>query len=167
MSVAINGPAPLGSPQRFDRSTKVISKPTTPTPSRTVGPPSGWDKYPNLRRRPHAPSKGRGRLQRQIARAFLTHGAVLTSSDIYRWCERWQSREFGQWERWSIVRILDVVADRCGRDRRHGAIIWRLKQPAAVSLPPRQIEIIGELASGSILPIDCGRVGPFHPAPAP
>jgi hypothetical protein len=56
---------------------------------------------------------------------------VLTSSDIYRWCERWQAREFGQWERWSIVRILDVVADRVGKDRRHGAIIWRLKTPAA------------------------------------
>ena len=43
-----------------------------------------------------------------------------------------------------MVRVFDQVADRVGRDRRHGAIIWRLKTPAAVPCPPRQIEIIGD-----------------------
>ena len=74
------------------------------------------------------PNAGKGRLQRQIARAFIAHGPVLTSSDVYRWCKRWQAREFGQWERWSIVRILDVVADRVGRGTGRGwPWLWRLK----------------------------------------
>ena len=91
-------------------------------------PCSGWLRHPNLRLRPHAPAAGRGRLQRQIGRAFIAHGPVLTSSDVYRWCERWQAREFGQWERWSIVRILDVVAERVGRSRGRGRPwIWRLR----------------------------------------
>jgi hypothetical protein len=53
-------------------------------------PPHGWDRYPNLHRRPHAPNAGRGRLPKQIARAFMVHGDVVSASDIYRWCERWQ-----------------------------------------------------------------------------
>jgi len=102
-------------------------------------PPSGRDRYPNLRLVPYAPAAGRGRLQRQIRRAFIAHGPVLNSSDVYRWCERWQAREFGQWERWSIVRILDVVAERVGHFRGHGRPwLWRLKQPVAEtsSAPP-------------------------------
>jgi hypothetical protein len=39
---------------------------------------------------------------------------------------------FGQWERWSIVRILDVVADRVGRGTGRGwPWLWRLKTHAA------------------------------------
>ena len=49
-------------------------------------PSRGWEYYPNLQRRPHAPNKGRGRLQRQIARAFHTHGPEVTTSTIYDWC---------------------------------------------------------------------------------
>jgi hypothetical protein len=95
-------------------------------------PPSGWAAHRNLRLRPRAPNAGKGRLQRQIARAFIAHGPVLNSSDVYRWCERWQAREFGQWERWSIVRILDVVADRVGRGTGRGwPWLWRLKTHAA------------------------------------
>jgi hypothetical protein len=95
-------------------------------------PPSGRDKYPNLRLVPYAPAAGRGRLQRQIRRAFIAHGPVLNSSDVYRWCKRWQAGEFGQWERWSIVRILDVVADRVGRADTPGRPwLWRLKTPGA------------------------------------
>jgi hypothetical protein len=33
------------------------------------------------------------------------HGAVISSSDAYRWCHRRQAREFGQWERWSIMNL--------------------------------------------------------------
>jgi hypothetical protein len=96
-----------------------------------------WPNSPNLRLRPHAPNAGRGRLQRQIARAFIAHGPVLTSSDVYRWCKRWQAREFGQWERWSIVRILDVVAERTGRASTIGRPwLWRLKQPGAEEPSP-------------------------------
>jgi hypothetical protein len=69
----------------------------------------------NLRLRPHAPSAGRGRLQRQIRRAFIARGNEASGSDIYRWCKRWQAREFGQWERWSIVRVLRQIAEPIGR----------------------------------------------------
>jgi hypothetical protein len=101
-------------------------------------PPSARDIHPNLRLGAGG-AKGRGRLQRQIRRAFIAHGPVLTSSDVYRWCKRWQAREFGQWERWSIVRILDVVAERTGRASTIGRPwIWRLKRPGAddSSAPP-------------------------------
>jgi hypothetical protein len=39
--------------------------------------------------------------------------------------------EWWMMERCSVLRALDQVADRVGKDRRHGAIIWRLKTPAA------------------------------------
>ena len=77
--------------------------------------PQGWEYYPNLHRRPHAPNAGRGRLQRQIARAFIAHGDVVSATDTYRWCQRWQSSRFGMPERWSIVRILTTRCERVGR----------------------------------------------------
>jgi hypothetical protein len=83
----------------------------------------------NLRLRPHAPNAGRGRLQRQIARAFHVHGNEVSASDIYQWCQRWQSKRFGQWERWSIVRILEQIAVRVGRAETIGRPwLWRLKE---------------------------------------
>jgi hypothetical protein len=91
-----------------------------------------WENYPNLRLRPHAPNKGRGRLQRQIRRAFIAHGNEVSASDIYRWCKRRQAREFGQWERWSITRILMTMADRVGRGKGSGRPwLWRLRLPNA------------------------------------
>jgi hypothetical protein len=92
-------------------------------------PPSrGWARFPNLHLRPDRPAAGRGRLQRQITRAFMAHGPEVTSSEIYRWCRRWQSTRFGQPERWSIVRILDVIAERRGRAKTIGRPwIWRLR----------------------------------------
>src|SRR3984893_15104136 len=46
-----------------------------------------WQHHPNLRRRPHAPNKGRGRLQRAIARALLAAGSdTLSSTAVYDWC---------------------------------------------------------------------------------
>jgi hypothetical protein len=93
--------------------------------------PHGWAAHPNLHRRPHAPNAGRGRLQKQIARAFMTHGDVVSASDIYRWCERWQQRPFGMPERWSIVRILERVAVRAGRAETIGRPwLWRLRNTA-------------------------------------
>jgi hypothetical protein len=47
------------------------------------------------------------------------------------------TREFGQWERWSIVRILEQVAVRVGRAETIGRPwLWRLKTPAARSSAP-------------------------------
>ena len=91
-------------------------------------PVQKWLGHPNLRLRRHAPNKGRGRLQRQIRRAFIAHGNEASASDIYRWCKRRQARELGQWERWSIVRILDVIAERVGRAPTAGRPwIWSLR----------------------------------------
>jgi hypothetical protein len=56
--------------------------------------------------------------------------------------------------RWSVRRILNVVADPVGRSRGPGRPwLWRLKEPAAEVCPGRKTEIIGELATWPILPI--------------
>jgi hypothetical protein len=45
-----------------------------------------WNGYPNLRKRPPAPAKGRGPVQRAIRRAFAASGTeALSSSAIYEW----------------------------------------------------------------------------------
>jgi hypothetical protein len=45
-----------------------------------------WQNHPNLQKRPAAPAKNRGRVQRAIRRAFAASGAeVLSSSAIYDW----------------------------------------------------------------------------------
>ena len=41
-----------------------------------------WSDYPNLRLRPYAPNAGRGRLQRQIRRAFQVHGKARRTSIV-------------------------------------------------------------------------------------
>ena len=59
------------------------------TQARGRSPSRGWARYPNLQLRPHVPNKGRGRLQRQIRRAFMAGGNELTSSQVYDWCMLW------------------------------------------------------------------------------
>jgi hypothetical protein len=59
----------------------------------------------NLRTRPHSPNLGRGRLQRQIRRAFVAHGPVASSSWIYDWTHARCRRMTGNL-RWSVLRIL-------------------------------------------------------------
>jgi hypothetical protein len=45
-----------------------------------------WANYPNLRLRPAKPALGRGRLQRQVRRAFMVEdGPTISSSKIYEW----------------------------------------------------------------------------------
>jgi hypothetical protein len=45
----------------------------------TPAPAQKWDGYPNLRKRPPTPSKGRGSVQVRIRRAFIASGSdVLT-----------------------------------------------------------------------------------------
>jgi hypothetical protein len=45
-----------------------------------------WEDFPNLRKRPPTPSKGRGPVQVRIKRAFTARGVnVLSSSEIYSW----------------------------------------------------------------------------------
>jgi hypothetical protein len=70
-------------------------------------------------------------LQRQIARAFIAHGDVVSATDIYRWCRRFRSTRFGMLERWSIVRILNERCVRVGRASTIGRPwLWRLRDPA-------------------------------------
>jgi hypothetical protein len=70
---------------------------------------------------------GRGRLQRQIARAFDIHGPVASGSVIYEWCRRWNGRDGRPW-RWSIIRILLKDAERVGRAPTRGRPwLWRLR----------------------------------------
>src|SRR3979490_2546444 len=92
-------------------------------------PSWGWDRFPNLQRRPHAPNAGRGRLQRQIARCFHAHGPEVSATTIYDWCMLWPvDKRASQAQRWSVRRILDVIADRRGRASTIGRPwIWRLR----------------------------------------
>jgi hypothetical protein len=117
-------------------------------------PPSGWAKYPNLRHRPHAPNAGRGRLQRQIRRAFMVHGPELSATTIYDRCALWPvDKRTSQAQRWSVRRILDATCDRVGRSRGPGRPwIWR-NSLGRRPFPPRQIEIIDEIGMWPILPI--------------
>ena len=88
---------------------------------------------PNLRLRPPTPAKGRGRIQRQIGRAFAVHGPEVTTGQVFDWClarhrhDCWRRRE-----RWSVVRVLMQVADRVGREATFPwGWLWRLKSSAA------------------------------------
>jgi hypothetical protein len=75
--------------------------------------PAKWLDHPNLQRRPHAPNKGRGRLQRQIRRAFVGH-CLLSSSQVYDWAyprHRAWRRPMSEAVRWSVHRILRQIAD--------------------------------------------------------
>jgi hypothetical protein len=90
----------------------------------------------NLLRRPPAPAKDRGCLQRQIRRAFLVHGPVVSSSAIYDWAfaRRPQQRR-SQLHRWSVVRILRVIAVPVRRVPPNGAWLWRF--PVTCSYVPK------------------------------
>jgi hypothetical protein len=87
--------------------------------------------YPNLRLRPFAPNTCRGRIQVQVRRAFLAAGdAVLSTSEVFDFTfARTRRVHRHRRHRWSVIRVLDQVAERVGRDRAHGAIIWKLKEP--------------------------------------
>jgi hypothetical protein len=61
---------------------------------------------PNLRLRPHAPAKGRGRLQVQIRWAFMVGGPVLSSSAIYDWTHARRRARLPSGHRHSVPRIL-------------------------------------------------------------
>jgi hypothetical protein len=83
-------------------------------------------------------SRGKGRIQKAVARAFAaSRGDTITTSQAYDfalarvWGDLWR-----QMHRCSVLRALDQVADRIGRDRRHGAIVWRLRTPLRKRLLP-------------------------------
>jgi hypothetical protein len=91
-----------------------------------------WPNHPNLQRRPHAPAAGRGRLQRQIKRAFLAAGdVVLSTIEVYDWAyprHRAYWRPMSEAVRWSVHRILRQIAEPIGRAPTIGRPwLWRLK----------------------------------------
>ncbi len=87
----------------------------------------------NLRKRPRAPAKGRGRVQRAIRRAFVASGAeALSSSAIYDWAHvrrrlgRRKSMPFGIYSR--TLRTLRTMCICVGRGAGIGRpILWRLR----------------------------------------
>ena len=101
----------------------------------------GWDRYPNLLRRPHAPNAGRGRLQVMLRRAFCYAGTdVLTAREIYEFCKTMPQLVEGaplyRGARWSIIRILEKIAVRIGRAETIGRPwLWRLKSQPSGSEP--------------------------------
>jgi hypothetical protein len=121
-------------------SRKAAKDAKKPTPGTLPHRPDGthehtatekWLGHPNLRLRPHAPNAGRGRLQRQIRRAFAGR-PLLTSSQVYDSCYV-KRRVFGeripQRHRHSVWRILRTIADPIGRASTIGRPwLWRLKQ---------------------------------------
>jgi hypothetical protein len=92
-----------------------------------------WPHHPNLRKKPHAPSKGRGPVQRAIRRVFMASGAeVLNSTEIYDWAHgrrrfgRRKSMPFGVYSR--TLRTLRVMCEPVGRAPTIGRPwLWRLK----------------------------------------
>jgi hypothetical protein len=80
---------------------------------------------------PHAPAAGCGRLQRQIARAFIAAGSdVVSSSQVYDFTFA-QDRHGWRWRHYRLVyRILMEIAEPVGRAPTIGRPwLWRLKEP--------------------------------------
>jgi hypothetical protein len=92
-----------------------------------------WRGHPNLQHRPHAPARGRGRLQVQIRRAFVAAGVdTLPASAVYDWCYAKRRLMHGKRltlpHRHSVWRILVTIADPVGRGTSIGRpILWRLR----------------------------------------
>ena len=94
-----------------------------------------WAEHPNLRKRPSAPSKDRGPVQRAIRRAFAASDTeVLTSSSIYDWAYvrrrrgRRKSMPFGVYSRTlRTLRTLRTMCEPVERVPPHGAWLWRLR----------------------------------------
>jgi hypothetical protein len=87
-----------------------------------------WQHHPNLRKRPHAPAKGRGRLQRAIARAFVVAPTdTLSTAAINDWCFARRRRQISERHRYSVFRILREIADQVERVPPRGAWLWRLR----------------------------------------
>jgi hypothetical protein len=96
-----------------------------------AAPAEKWHGHPNLRRRPHAPNKGRGRLQVQIQRAFMAGGPVLSASVIFDWAYARGRGRLQSNRRWSVHRILRERCEPVGRARSRGRpILWRLRDTA-------------------------------------
>jgi hypothetical protein len=94
--------------------------------------PEKWRRVLNLRKKPDKPALGRGRLQRQLARAFAG-GSVRSSTELLDWA--YARRRVGDRKSlprglyWSVRRVLMTLAEPIGRAKTMGRpTIWRLRQ---------------------------------------
>jgi hypothetical protein len=90
-----------------------------------------WPHHRNLRLRPAAPAKGRGRLQTQIRRAIVAAGSPVVSGSIfYSWAyagKKLRGEPVSWGHRSSVKRILKTIATPVGRARTIGRpILWKL-----------------------------------------
>jgi hypothetical protein len=129
-------------------------EPCLPSPADRP-PPEGWSAYPNLRFRPHAPNKGRGRLQIQVRRCFVGYRFRTTSQVFDYALVRVRGDGWRQRQRWSVVRVLREIAEPICKVPPHNAWLWRLKgeHPNGDILSAPSDCIIGEIATWPNLPI--------------
>jgi hypothetical protein len=107
--------------------------------------------YRNLQLRPAKPALGRGRIQRQVKRAFLL-ADTLTSSQVYDWTHCRMRHRMSQAHRWSVRRVLMAIADPIERVPPHGAWLWRLKQTAAGYIRPAPLTTLEKSRLSKICP---------------
>jgi len=118
----------IGSARAIRPIMEVTSPPVTIVCGKVAAmSPHAWDRYPNLRLGLGG-ARGNGRLQRQVARAFVGNDYVSTS-EVFNWCfPRDRRVSWRRRHRWSVVRVLNQVADRVGRANTPGRPwIWRLR----------------------------------------
>jgi hypothetical protein len=90
-------------------------------------PEMKWRCHPNLAKRPYAPAKGRGRLQRQVRRALIVHGPLVTTSQLLDWTYPRKRRRPTGWDHSKVMRICAEHCDRIERVPPYGAWLWRPK----------------------------------------
>jgi hypothetical protein len=100
----------------------------------------------NLRRRPHAPNAGRGRVRRAIRMCFHFRAdadGIVDGGTVVRFCQEWRYQCDGwrpsRLNRITVHRVLVKVAERVGRAGTRGRPwLWKLKTPAADGLSALQ-----------------------------
>ena len=70
-------------------------------------------------------SRGLGRVQRQITRAFIAKPSELTTAQLFEWCYP-RCDKIERKHRVAIVRAAKIVAERVRRDP--GGVVWRAKK---------------------------------------
>jgi hypothetical protein len=95
-----------------------------------------WNHYPNLAKRPHAPNEGRGRLQRQVRRALIVHGPLVTTSQLLDWAYARKRRRPTGWDHSKVMRIAAEHCDPIGRVPPYGAILWRVRNTDGTESSP-------------------------------
>jgi hypothetical protein len=100
-------------------------------PETRPAPPHGWDRHPNLRRRPHAPAAGRGSIQRAVRQCLAMHAGVASSTQLYDFAHarrRLRGQRLDQLTRWGVLRVAQRIADRISRAGTRGRPwLWRLR----------------------------------------